>query len=275
VNLQQLNQRQFDRFRDYIYQKSGIRIDERKVSLLSNRIRRRLRTGHFEDFDAYYRHLTSRKGVDELEYFLDAITTNETSFFRSENHFTWFKSKFLPEVVAAGRQGKRQRSLRIWSAACASGAEAYTLAICIAENRFLLRDWTITILGTDISEQTLGKAREGTFHGRAMEGVSEQQRRRYFQSSGDTQTWKVRTQLKHLVQFENHNLMEPSRQPPFDCIFIRNVLIYFDRDSKQTVVTNLMAALAAGGYLVVGPSEGIYDMLQPLKKHSAFLYQKI
>ncbi len=275
MNLKQLNQRQFDRFRDYIYQKSGIRIDERKVSLLSNRIRRRLKTGDFEDFDAYYRHLTSRQGADELEYFLDAITTNETSFFRSESHFTWFKSKFLPEVAAAKRLDKRQRSLRIWSAACANGAEAYTIAICIAENRLLLRDWTITILGTDISEQSLQEAREGAFHGRAMEAVSERQRRRYFQSSGDTQTWKVRTQLRDLVQFENHNLMEPSRQPPFDCIFIRNVLIYFDRDSKRAVVTNLIAALAAGGYLVVGPSEGIYDMLQPLRKHSAFLYQKI
>jgi chemotaxis protein methyltransferase CheR len=275
VNLKQLNQRQFDRFRDYIYQKSGIRIDARKVSLLSNRIRRRLRMGDFADFDAYYRHLTSREGADELEHFLDAITTNETSFFRSESHFTWFKSTFLPEVVAEQRLGKRQRTLRIWSAACASGAEAYTIAICIAENPFLLRDWTITILGTDISEQSLRKARAGAFPERAMEGVSEQRRRRYFQSSGDTQTWEVRTQLRHLVQFENHNLMEPSRQPPFDCIFIRNVLIYFDRDSKRAVVTHLIAALAAGGYLVVGPSEGIYDMLQPLKKHSAFLYQKI
>jgi len=275
VNLEQLNQRQFDRFRDYIYQKCGIRVDERKVSLLSNRIRRRLRTSEFKDFDAYYRHLTSREGVQEREHFLDAITTNETSFYRTENHFTWFKSKFLPEVVEEQRLGKRQRSLRIWSAACASGAEVYTLAICIAESRFLFRDWTITNLGTDISEQALRKAREGTFNRRAMEGVTEQQRRKLFQLSDDSQTWKVRTPLRQLAQFENHNLMEPSRQPPFDCIFLRNVLIYFDSDSKQAVVTHLIAALAEGGYLVVGPSEGIYDMLQPLKKHSTFLYQKI
>ncbi len=271
VKLDQLNQRQFDQFRDFIYQKSGIRIDARKVSLLSNRIRRRLKAGEFADFDAYYRHLTSRQGTHELEHFLDAITTNETSFFRSQNHFTWFKSVFLPEVLAAQRLGKRERALRIWSAGCASGAEAYTIAICIAETLFLFRDWSITILGTDISEQVLRKAREGIFNGRAVETVSEQQRRRYFQTSGDKETWEVRTQLRRLVQFENHNLMEPIGQPPFDCIFIRNVLIYFDRDSKQAVVANLIAALAVGGYLVVGPSEGIYDMLQPLRKHSAFL----
>ncbi len=274
VKLEQLNQRQFGRFRDFIYQKSGIRIDDKKVSLLSNRIRRRLKAGDFTDFEAYYRHLTSREGAHELEHFLDAITTNETSFFRSDTHFKWFKSVFLPEVVAAHRLGKRNRALRIWSAGCANGAEAYSIAICIAESGLLLRDWGVTILGTDISERELDNAREGVFTGRVMEAVSERQRRRYFQASADTDTWQVRPQLRRLVQLENHNLMEPMRQPPFDCIFIRNVLIYFDRVSKLTVVTNLIAALAAGGYLVVGPSEGIYDMLQPLQKHSAFLYQK-
>lgn len=274
MNLEQLNPRQFDRFRDFIYRKSGIRIDDRKVSLLSNRIRRRLRAGDFADFDKYYRHLKSPEGVSELEHFLDAITTNETSFFRSENHFIWFKSKFLPEAVAAQRLGKRPRALRIWSAGCASGAEAYTIAICIAENLFLLRDWSITILGTDISEQVLRKAREGIFNARAMEAVSEQQRRRYFQTASESDTWEVRTGIRRLVQFENHNLMQPLRHEPFDCIFIRNVLIYFDRDSKRAVIANLIEALAPGGYLVVGPSEGIYDMLQPLRKLSAFLYQK-
>ena len=275
MNLKQLNQRQFERFRDYIYQKSGIRINERKVSLLSNRIRRRLRTGEFADFDAYYRHLTSREGVHELEYFLDAITTNETSFFRSENHFTWFKSEFLPEVVTAGRQGNRQRSLRIWSAACANGAEPYSIAICLAEYVYRLRDWSLKILGTDISEEALGAAREGRFKPRTVEAVTEKRRRRYFRYQTDDDLWQVRPEIKKLVEFKKHNLLQPLPGSAFDCIFIRNVLIYFDRNSKRVAINNLLGALADGGYLVVGPSEGIYDMLDPLQKISPFLYRKV
>jgi chemotaxis protein methyltransferase CheR len=274
VNLEQLNPQQFHRFREFIYQQSGIRIDARKISLLSNRIRRRLRAGDFADFDAYYRHLTSRRGVPELEHFLDAITTNETFFFRSDSHFAWLKSQFLPEVLAAQRRGTRPRALRVWSAGCASGAEVYSIAICIRESQLLFRDWAITILGTDISEEALQRAREGTFNARAMGGVSDRQRRRYFDTPGSPNMWEVKSSLRRMVQFQKHNLMTPSSQPPFDCIFIRNVLIYFDRASKQTVVNNLIQALAAGGYLVVGPSEGIYEMLTSLRKHSAFLYEK-
>lgn len=275
VDLEQLNQQQFDRFRAFIYKKSGIRIDDKKISLLSNRIRRRLTAEEFVDFDAYYRHLTSRQGASELEHFLDAITTNETSFFRTPNHFDWLKTQFLADVLAVQRRGERERSLRIWSAACASGAEPYTIAICLAENAFRLRDWSLTVIGTDISEEELRKARAGLFNARAVESVSERQLRRFFVAKKDDNSWQVRPETQKLVQFEHHNLMKPMELRPFDCIFIRNVLIYFDRDSKQIVVDNLINALAPSGYLVVGPSEGIYDILGSLKKHSPFLYQKV
>ena len=274
MNLEQLSPRQFDRFRDFIYQKSGIRMDARKVSLLSNRIRRRLRAGAFADFDAYYRHVTSAAGTDELEHFLDAITTNETSFFRSPAHFQWFKTEFLPTVASAARRGERENTVRIWSAGCASGAEAYSMAICVAEQMPRLQNWKVTILGTDISEHALRLAREGIFEPRSIEAVTAPQMRRYFQRRPETDSWEVRSQIRERVEFQRHNLMEPIHGPKFDCIFIRNVLIYFDLASKQVVVNNLLAALTDRGFLVVGPSEGIYGMLQPLIKRSAFLYQK-
>ncbi len=275
MELDQLNQRQFDKFRTFIYERSGIRIDDRKISLLSNRIRRRLKAGEFSNFDAYYRYLTAPRGAGELAHFLDAITTNETFFFRTPKHFEWLKTEFLNELLMAERRGQRQRSLRIWSAGCSSGAEAYTIAICLAENMFRLRDWSLTVLGTDISEEALREAREGVFNPRAIEAASQKQLRRYFRASSGESTWQVRPEIKELVRFENHNLMMPMRHTRFDCVFIRNVLIYFDRASKQVVVNNLFQALAPDGYLVVGPSEGIYDMLEPFKKHSAFLYQKL
>jgi chemotaxis protein methyltransferase CheR len=275
VEIERLNPRQFDRFRKFIYKNSGIRIDDKKTALLSNRIRRRLRAGNFANFDVYYRYLTSPPGARELESFLDAITTSETSFFRTPDHFEWLRLHFLPELVAAARRGERQNSLRIWSAGCASGAEPYSIAICVAENAFRLRDWSVSIVGTDISQEQLRLAREGVFKSRAIDTVSDSRLRRYFQTDKKSETWRVRPEIKRLVEFRHHNLLTPLGPPAFDCIFIRNVLIYFDRDSKQAVVDQLIDALAPKGYLVVGPSEGIYELLGLLKKQSPFLYQKV
>jgi chemotaxis protein methyltransferase CheR len=275
VELERLNPQQFERFREFIYSKSGIRIDQQKVTLLSNRIRRRLKTGNFEDFDAYYQHLTSQAGADELEGFLDAITTNETFFFRTAKHFDWFRNCFIPDVVAQQRAAARTASLRVWSAGCASGAEPYSIAICLAENMFRLRKWTLQVVGTDISQEMLQAAREGVFKPQAIESVTEQQRRRYFQRQPGSELWKVRPEIKRLVSFQLHNLMQPLPAEQFDCVFLCNVLIYFDRDSKQIVIQNIRRSLALGGFLVVGPSEGVYDMLAPLKRTSPLIYQKV
>lgn len=268
-----LTPKQFEAFRSFIYRESGIRLEASKVTLVSNRIRRRVKAGNFADFDAYYRFLTSAKGAAELEQFLDAITTNPTYFFRTPSHFDWFRGDFVTEMVARQRHGP-QRALRVWSAASSTGEEVYSMAICLAENAGRLRDWKITILGTDISEAVLRRAREANYKASALEEVSEAHKRRYFEAAEDAQTWRVRQAVRDMVEFRGHNLMEPLRLPPFDCIFIRNVLIYFDRDSKKVVIKHLIASLAQGGYLVVGPSEGIYDMLEPLVKRSTFLYQK-
>jgi chemotaxis protein methyltransferase CheR len=274
VTADQLNPREFEQFRGFIYQRSGIKIGDRKVSLLSNRIRRRLKARGFADFKTYYRYLSSPQAADELEYFLDAITTNETSFFRTPAHFQWLKSSFLPEVVAAQRRGERKPSLRFWSAACASGAEPYSIAICLAENKFRMPDWSITILGTDISQYELAKARHAAFKSRAVESLSQQQLRRFFQPV-ESDVWQVRPAIREVVEFSQHNLMQPIKRQPFDCIFLCNVLIYFDQDSKQAVVDNLTNALAIGGYLVIGPSEGVFDVLGAMKRHSACVYQKV
>ena len=118
-------------------------------------------------------------------------------------------------------------------------------------------------------------ARAASYKANALEEVSESQKRRYFEPSADGQSWQVRPSVRDMVEFRRHNLMEPLSGPPFDCIFIRNVLIYFDRESKKVVIKHLLGSLARGGFLVVGPSEGIYDMLDPLVKRSTFLYQKV
>jgi len=273
MELERLTPKQFERFQAFIYSSCGIKIDSAKITLVSNRIRRRVKAGNFADFDAYYSHLTSKSGVAELEGFLDAITTNETFFFRTVAHFDWLKDEYTKELLAAKSAGQRKQSLRIWSAACSSGEEPYSVAMCLHEASVILRGWDISILGTDISETSLATARSGTYRERTIRELDQARIDRYFTRIDDT--WKLKSNITSMVKFQNHNLMKPMREPLFDCIFVRNVLIYFDRESKVKVIENLVRALAPNGYLVVGPSEGIYDMLGMLTKRNPFLYQKI
>ena len=275
MKLQRLSTSQFERFSNFIYQQSGIRINEKKLTLLSNRIRRRLQAGDFPNFDAYYDFLTSKAGSGELEGFLDAVTTNETFFFRTPKHFDWLATDLLDVVTEEHRAGRREASLRIWSAACATGAEPYSIAIRLLENAFRLRDWSLRILATDISEEALREAREGAFRPRAIEAVTQKELRRFFQRDPEQDTWRVRPAVKKLVEFRHHNLMQPLADGSFDCIFLRNVLIYFDRESKRNVVNHLLQKLAVGGYLCVGPSEGTYDILADLHKISPLVYRKV
>ena len=273
MELERLTTKQFERFQSFIYDRCGIKLDISKVTLVSNRIRRRLKAGNFPDFDEYYSHLTSKTGNGELESFLDAITTNETFFFRTPATFEWLKNDFVKELLAAKSEGKRSASLRVWSAACSFGDEPYSIAMCLSEASVLLRDWKITILGTDISETALSGARAGVYRQHSLQEMDDARIRRYF-SEQESDMWRLRPNIVKMVQFKNHNLMQALREPAFDCIFLRNVLIYFDRKSKTSVIDNIVRSLLPGGYLVVGPSEGVYDMLAMLTKRGPFLYQK-
>lgn len=270
-----LSNRQFELFREFIYRHSGIRVDAGKITLATNRIRRRLRATGYKDFESYYAFLNSPAGASELEMFLDAVTTNETHFFRTPHHFDWFKEEFLDEFLGRPRRATAARKLRLWSAACSTGEEPYSLAICVQESAVKLRGWETTILGTDISAAVLRDARNAVFRPRSLEAVSEQRLKRHFEKSSGSESFTLRSNLRAMVEFRAHNLMERLSLPAFDCIFLRNVLIYFDRESKQVVIDHLVASLAPGGVLVVGPSEGIYDMLTPLlAKLTTFAYQK-
>lgn len=271
--LTKLTPEQFQLFREFIYRRTGISMQEGKITLLSNRIRRRLRELEIDSFDEYYRLLAGGRLAGEIEHFFDAVTTNETHFFRTNAHFEWFAGPFLDELVARAAAGGHPRSVRVWSAACSSGEEAYSLAICLAEARQRLPGWRCSVLGTDISETMLTRARAARFGPRSLELVSPERRERHF-APGDGDEWVVRPAVAAVCEFRRHNLLDPIREPPFDCVFVRNVLIYFDRESKKKAVRTLVDALLPGGSLVVGPADGIYDLLGDLRRHSTFLYQK-
>jgi chemotaxis protein methyltransferase CheR len=275
ADISQLTPHEFEQFQALIFKLSGIRVPENKVTLLSNRIRRRLRATKITEFDAYLKHLRSREGKTELEGFLSVVTTNETSFFRTDKHFEWLQSEFIDGLRKQALLGKRPKRIRVWSAACSTGQEPYSIAMCLADSPLLASSWTIEVLGTDISEQALEKARAGIYGPHDVEKIPEKQRKRCFRHANGSTTWEVSPAIKQMVTLLRHNLMDPLPQPAFDCVFVRNVLIYFNRESKQTVIDHLVRSMADGGYLVVGPSEGIYDMLGMLQKRSTFLYQKV
>jgi chemotaxis protein methyltransferase CheR len=190
------------------------------------------------------------------------------------HHFDWIAADFLPAVAAEARAGRRRRRLRIWSAACSTGEEPYSIALKVLGQKSLLAGWDVAILGTDISGAALAAARAGSYDARSVGLVPPEEKRRYFDEDPGPRRWTLKPEARALVAWEQHNLLKPAGGGPFDCIFLKNVLIYFDADSKQAGVRNLVAALAPGGYLVVGPTEGVFKMLDPLVKVKTWLYRK-
>ena len=269
-----LTEEVFAKFRALIYKVAGIKIPETKKVMVSNRVRRRLRATGIASFPQYYTFLTSAAGALEMPLFLNEITTNETYFYRDVHHFNWLTETFFPKIAEEGRLGKRPRKLRIWSAASSTGEELYSIALRFQPLRHLFNGWTITLLGTDVSGAVLESARAGSYDERAVRLVSQPERARYFEFDAKTQRWTVKDELKTLTTWKSHNLLRPINEEPFDCVFIKNVLIYFDIPSKQAVTRHLIKSLAKGGYLVVGPTEGIYNMLEPLEKRQSWLYQR-
>ncbi|MGE3820305.1 MAG: protein-glutamate O-methyltransferase CheR [Isosphaeraceae bacterium] len=274
MQFAELSVDEYDRFCALIYKVAGIRIPPNKKVMITNRLRRRLRATGIEGFSAYYTFLTSPAGGAEMPQFLDEITTNETYFHRDVHHFDWLSDSFFPEIAAAGRLGKRPKRLRIWSAAASTGEEPYSIALRLAALKHQFVGWTTHLLGTDISAAALAAARVASYDDRSVRLIRPDDRARYFDHDENAQRWILKPEIRSMVTWKLHNLMSPLREEPFDCIFIKNVLIYFDTSSKLTVTRNLIGALAKGGYLVVGPTEGIYSMLDPLEKLKPWLYRR-
>lgn len=274
-NLEQVSDAQLARYGELIYQKTGIRISPQKKMLLSNRLRRRLRETGIPDFEAYYRHLKGLPaGHSEWNAFLQEITTHETYLFRDETQWRWFRREYLPKVAAEVQAGRRPRSLRIWSAACSTGDEVYTIACCIAGGLLNYQQWNITILGTDIGAGAIEQARAGVFGERAMRLVREEDRRRFFIKAKDAAIWQASPALRAMTSFRQHNLLEPLRLPPFDMVFLKNVLIYFDASSKKRVLENIRAEIKPGGMLLTGAAEGVSEFLRDFERLNPWLYRR-
>ncbi|HID74535.1 MAG TPA: protein-glutamate O-methyltransferase CheR [Planctomycetaceae bacterium] len=275
VPAHQVTDAQLARYATLVYQRTGIRIPPQKKTLLSNRLRRRLRETGIVRFGEYYNHLTRIPPDDpEWDAFLQEITTHETFLFRDEGQWNWFRKSYLPQCAQEARSGTRKRSLRIWSAACSTGDEVYTAACCIAACLPNYQQWSIHILGTDIGVGAVEQAKAGVFAERAMRRVPESYKRRYFVKARDDELWQARPLLTEMVAFRQHNLMVPLAERPFDLVFLKNVLIYFDPASKKRVIQNVCAVMRPGGLLVAGPAEGIADLVREYVRLQPWLYQR-
>jgi len=270
-----LSQQAFDKLRALIYDHTGIYFRDNKQYLLESQVGRRLKALDLTSYESYIELLQNGRRSSELPALVNAITINETSFFRHPQQYEAIVDDLLPALIA---DHDRQR-VRIWSAACSTGDEPYTLALLINEakpRRF--SDVQFDILGTDINTSVLEKARAGTYGSYAVRNMPDRFLKKYFRAKGDRYT--LSRDVTEMVRFEHLNLTDANavrRMRTFDVILCANVLIYFDRDTKKAVITDLYDRLRHGGYLFVGTSEtlhGVSRALQPVRFNNTIAYQK-
>lgn len=274
-NLEQVSDAQMAAYAELIYRRTGIHVSPQKKTLLSNRLRRRLRNTGISSFEEYFKHLKKLRPNDpEWDAFLQEITTHETYLFRDEAQWDWFRKTFLSDFMSSVRSGRLPKRLRVWSAACSTGDEAMTVATCVAATLSQLSSWKVEIVGTDIGVGAVEQARSAVFGERAMRLVPEKLRQRFFQQAKDAKIWQAKPALTAMTTFRQHNLMEPIRERPFDITFLKNVLIYFDTASKVKVLQNVKAVIPPGGLLVAGAAEGVSDLLKDFIRIQPWLYQR-
>jgi chemotaxis protein methyltransferase CheR len=264
----------FDLYRDLLYEKSGLAITPDKTYLLDSRLTPVAKKWNFASLDAMTVALRALPDPGLVNDIIEAMTTNETSFFRDQKPFTIFEQTVLPALVAARSKGTKK--IRIWCAAASTGQEPYSLLMLLKEKEALWRGITIELVGTDISNEALDIARAGAYSQfEVQRGLSISHLMKYFKQMGEK--WLISDEIKKLVKFEYFNLLDDMKKfGSFDVIFCRNVLIYFDEKTKGQVFAKMAGLLPKDGYLFLGGAEttlGITDKFKPSEQYRG-LYVK-
>ena len=265
----------FEKLSRLVYEQSGINLHAGKKELVKARLSKRLREGKFGSFRDYYHYVTSGKGIDELVGMIDSISTNLTSFFREESHFHKLY-EIVPEMIKPAYNKRRMPKLRIWSAGCSTGEEPYSLAIT-AREIVDGRNCDLRILGTDISTRTLKTAVAGIYPKEKTNNIPPLLLRKYFQIGQKrwSNYYRVKKEIKDIITFRRFNLMEiPSFNNPFDIIFCRNVMIYFDKETQDGLVNRFYDKLKEGGYFFAGHSESLTGLTHRFKYIEPSVYRK-
>lgn len=266
----------FKQLREFIYEQTGITFQENQRYLLESRLAPRLKEHNLSGYAQYLNFLRFDTYRDrELVSLYGLITTNETYFYRDQAQLDAFIKTIVPAVMEAN---KTTRQLRIWSAACSSGDEPYTIALMLSDYAPLV-NWNIEILGTDISEPILKLAKAGVYTAHALRHVPPHLKSRHFTGQGEN--FAISAAIKQRVKFMNLNLYDRPRLKlvrGIDVVFCRNCLIYFDDKAKHQIVTDLAAALKPNGYLIIGFSESLTKMSDVVRAQHvgrSVVYQKI
>jgi len=269
-----LTDRDFRRFSALVYDKCGITLHEGKKALVCARLGKRLRESGFRDFKAYYRFVVQGDRGDELVRMLDAISTNLTSFFREESHFDFLKHRVFADWTEGGGHQKR---IRIWSAGCSSGEEPYSVAICLMEYFGDRLPADTKILGTDLSTKVLHQAQRGIYEAERVGKIPESMLRKYFQKGFGSQEGRFRVKrfIRDMIVFRRLNLMDPFFfKRPFNVIFCRNVMIYFDKEIQKILVNKFYDSLVSDGYLFIGHSESLTGISHRFRYIEPAVYHK-
>ncbi len=261
----------FRQLRDFIYEKSGIFISDSKKYLLENRLPKRLQERNLASYEDYLYLLLYGNSSDELSKLFDVVTTNETFFFRETQQLEIFTDHLAPAILKTSGG-----TLSVWSAACSTGEELYTLSMLLIEKGLGSKK---EMLGSDISEEVLASARRAVYNSYSVRNVPLQYLRKYFKPAGQNQ--ELLPIVKNTVRFVNINLLDEKSMRSVtgkDVIFCRNVLIYFDEKAKRKAVSLLYDSLKPGGYLIIGMSESLHSVTRAFKPviiNKTVVYQKV
>lgn len=258
----QFSDADFNRISEIMYKESGIRLDESKRSLVYARLVKRLRKLGLYSFAEYCEFVTSEEGFDERTGLLSALTTHVTRFFREPHHFEFMKTHALPPLIEAARRGQ---PVRLWSAGCSSGEEPYTMALTLLELEPRAAQLGIKILATDIDPITLEVGSRGVYREEQLADVDPVLRRKYFSESAPGYV-EASDALKSLITFRVLNLNQSNDWPvrgPFDIVFCRNVVIYFEQDVQERFWSRMTPLIGVGGWLFIGHSERITENVTP------------
>ncbi len=265
---------EFEFIRGLVYERSRINLGPDKRELVSTRLSKRLRATNSPSLAEYCQLLQSPDADDELSNLIDVMSTNHTFFFREQAHFDFLKATALPEL-AARLAKERWPQIHVWSAASSSGEEAYSIAITLAT---CLPKTPWRIEGTDISHRILATAKRAVYNDDTVRNLPDNVVRDHFQRGFGPQEGqiRVRAELRNRVNFSQLNLLEgePPFHEPFQIIFCRNVMIYFDRQTQEELVARLTRRLVPGGYLMVGHSESLTNIKHTLRPIRPATYQR-
>lgn len=265
---------QFRFFADMLKETSGLALTKGKEYLLESRLNELAKVLGMKDIDALYQKAKFQLSPKLKDQIIEAMTTNETYFFRDQHPFEALQKEIIPSFVEKNRTSK---TLKVWSAACSTGQEPYSISMIIAEHFPALASWRTEILATDISRQAVQKGQEGRFtQVEVNRGLPITMLIKYFKQDGAF--WRADVKLKKILKFQNFNLMAPfAGKNNFDLILCRYVLIYFDQQTKKQILNKLVTSLAPGGFLVLGATEtpvGLPDSMKRMMFGKTTCWQK-